>query len=153
LDIFNVSVHQQLDQRMKQAVNDWRQGLSNRRFHQACYSELAGKDEHVHIWRHYKMHCIVTKTTERQPIIMDDQVEKELPEWDAAMATKVSEGVRNDADDDQATTGRVGHRFRCPKGRQIESFTRLLSSTTQTFCSVLQAIPNRQSVISLVFYE
>jgi hypothetical protein len=80
------------------AVNDWRQGLSNRRFHQACSSQLAGKDEYVHIWRYDKEHWIVTKTNERQAIVKDDQVEKELLEWDAAMATKVSEGVRNDAD-------------------------------------------------------
>jgi hypothetical protein len=32
---------------------------------------------------------------------MDDQVEKELLDWDAAMATEVSEGVRNDADDER----------------------------------------------------
>ena len=33
-----------------------------------------------------------SKDKQQQPIVMDDQVEKELQEWDAAMATEDSKG-------------------------------------------------------------
>jgi uncharacterized protein YjbJ (UPF0337 family) len=112
LDIFNVSIYQQLgekvagvvstelDQRMKQAVTgdkDYQIGDLTKR----AILKFTGKDEYTF--------GDITKSVgtlrkqpkdKQQPIVMDDQVEKELLEWDAAMATEVSEDVRNDADDD-----------------------------------------------------
>jgi uncharacterized protein YjbJ (UPF0337 family) len=113
LDIFNVSIYQQLgekvagvvstelDLRMKQAVTgdkDYQIGDLTKR----AILNFTGKDEYTF--------GDITKSVgslrkqpkdKQQPIVMDYQVEKELLEWDAAMATEISQGVGNDMDDDE----------------------------------------------------
>lgn len=113
LDIFNVSIYQQLgekvagvvstelDQRMKQAVTgdkDYEIGDFTKR----AILKFTGKDEYTFGDISKSIGSSSQKQSkdkqqQQQPIVMDDQVEKELLEWDAAMVKE--DGL--DVDDDE----------------------------------------------------
>ena len=54
---------------------------------------------------------------------MDDQVEKELLEWDAAMATEDSEGgISNNADEDESESRLTSRQLEDLARRQLEEW-------------------------------
>jgi hypothetical protein len=116
LDILNVSIYQQmgekvagvvsteLDQRMKQAVTgdkDYQIGDFTKR----AINKFTGKEEYTFgdIATRIGSSQTQSKDKQQQPIVVDDQVEKELLEWDAAaMATEDSQdSSSNNADEDE----------------------------------------------------
>jgi hypothetical protein len=129
LDILNVSIYQQLgekvtgvvsnelDQRMKQAVTgdkDYQIGDFTKR----AILKFTGKDEYTFgditnriVGSSSSSQQKQSKDKQQQqpkPIVVDDQVEKELLEWDAAAAAAIakedSEGGSDGADQDESVS-------------------------------------------------